>query len=164
MHEQSPIEIFTVGHSNHSWAKFVALLQLAEIRVVIDVRTFPRSRFAHFCETHLRFELNDLGIAYIYFGRELGGRGPLRTISPADSNFRCIEYHSVLRQCASFARDQRAVLMCSEHEPLDCHRFSPLADDLASDGLSVRHILRCGRIEDHSQTVIRRLNRNRSRK
>jgi uncharacterized protein (DUF488 family) len=35
---------FTVGHATRSIADFVALLQEAEVELVADVRTVPRSR------------------------------------------------------------------------------------------------------------------------
>ncbi len=35
---------FTIGHSTRSTEAFVALLQKAEVRLVVDVRTVPRSR------------------------------------------------------------------------------------------------------------------------
>ncbi len=36
--------IFTLGHSTHSLDEFVHLLQIYAIRLVVDVRTIPRSR------------------------------------------------------------------------------------------------------------------------
>lgn len=35
---------FTIGHSTRTIQEFVRLLQIADIRIVIDVRTIPRSR------------------------------------------------------------------------------------------------------------------------
>ena len=35
---------FTIGHSTHPIEDFVALLTAAEVRLVVDVRTVPRSR------------------------------------------------------------------------------------------------------------------------
>ena len=39
-----PIPFFTIGHSTHPIEEFVALLTAAEVRLVVDVRTVPRSR------------------------------------------------------------------------------------------------------------------------
>jgi uncharacterized protein (DUF488 family) len=35
---------FTIGHSTRSIPEFVALLRSAEVLLVVDVRTIPRSR------------------------------------------------------------------------------------------------------------------------
>ena len=36
--------IFTIGHSNHPFEKFLEMLKAHEVRLVADVRTIPRSR------------------------------------------------------------------------------------------------------------------------
>ncbi len=48
------LRIFTVGHSNHGWEVFLGLLRGRGVRVVADVRSAPRSRFAHFGQDRLR--------------------------------------------------------------------------------------------------------------
>jgi len=35
---------FTIGHSTHPIEEFAALLAAAEVKLVVDVRTVPRSR------------------------------------------------------------------------------------------------------------------------
>src|SRR6478735_8711606 len=39
-----PHQFFTIGHSTRSISEFVALLRDAEVRLIVDVRTVPRSR------------------------------------------------------------------------------------------------------------------------
>jgi hypothetical protein len=46
--------------------------------------------------------------------------------------------------------------MCAEREPLDCHRTMLVARHLKALGLSIRHILANGTIEEH-ETTERRL-------
>jgi uncharacterized protein (DUF488 family) len=36
---------FTIGHSTRPIEEFAALLMVTEVRLVVDVRTVPRSRF-----------------------------------------------------------------------------------------------------------------------
>ena len=58
--------IHTVGHSTRSFAEFLALLQSAEINVLVDVRRFPASRrYPQFNREDLRRSLADHGIASI---------------------------------------------------------------------------------------------------
>jgi hypothetical protein len=47
--------------------------------------------------------------------------------------------------------------MCSEREPLDCHRCLLIAPALAQRGLNVGHILADGTIEPHAATEERLL-------
>jgi uncharacterized protein (DUF488 family) len=39
-----PNPFFTIGHSTHPIDEFAALLMTAEVKLVVDVRTVPRSR------------------------------------------------------------------------------------------------------------------------
>ena len=36
--------VFTVGHSTHTIAEFVALLTQVAVKLIVDVRSIPRSR------------------------------------------------------------------------------------------------------------------------
>src|SRR5215510_9021821 len=67
--------VFTIGHSNHSSDRFLALLGGAAITAVADVRSIPQSRrWPHFSRTRMERWLADAGIAYVFLGAELGGR------------------------------------------------------------------------------------------
>ena len=67
--------VLTIGHSNHSLERFLALLQGAGVEMVADVRTTPASRrFPHFNKEALATALHAAGLSYLWLGRELGGR------------------------------------------------------------------------------------------
>jgi hypothetical protein len=38
------LPVFTVGHSNRTLSEFVELLRAGDVRHVVDIRRFPRSR------------------------------------------------------------------------------------------------------------------------
>ena len=60
-----PSPFFTIGHSTRPTEEFVALLKAAEARVVVDVRTVPRSRTnPQFNRDVLPLSLAPHGIAY----------------------------------------------------------------------------------------------------
>ena len=46
MAERNRFPVFTVGHSNHEAADFVALLRGAGVELLVDVRLQPDSRFS----------------------------------------------------------------------------------------------------------------------
>src|SRR5260221_13124184 len=67
--------IFTVGHSNHSFERFLQLLAGAEITAIADVRSKPHSRWAsQFNKQTLGAALGENDVAYVFLGKELGGR------------------------------------------------------------------------------------------
>ena len=67
--------VFTIGHSNQQIAAFIALLKQHRIEVLIDVRSFPVSKYStQFNRTALKPVLSEHGIKYSFLGNELGGR------------------------------------------------------------------------------------------
>ena len=67
--------IMSIGHSSMSYEAFLTLLRNSGVTAVVDVRTSPFSRhFPHFGQVALRDELKRDGIAYVFLGKELGGR------------------------------------------------------------------------------------------
>ena len=79
---------FTIGHSTRSVPEFVELLRSAAVRLVVDVRTVPRSRTnPHFNRDVLPESLTAYQIAYEHIG-ELGGlRGRQRLAEPSPNGF-----------------------------------------------------------------------------
>lgn len=68
--------IFTIGHSSKSLTEFLEKLQENNIDMLVDVRTFPRSRFyPHFNEKLLSQALLNENITYLFKGNNLGGKG-----------------------------------------------------------------------------------------
>ena len=153
----SSVEVLTIGHSTLPYERFLALLRKASVTAVADVRTAPFSRhFPHFNRDALRNELRHDHVAYVFLGEELGGR-------PKDKGFFCggVADYERMAETASFARGlervidgaktYRIAMMCSEHDPLDCHRCLLVGRALQERGVTVRHILSDGQIIDHRQ-------------
>lgn len=155
------LQIFTIGHSNHSLETFVTLLQQHGITALVDVRSDPFSRFnSQFNKKELEQEIKIHGIKYVFLGCELGAR-------PKDSS--CYENGQVqyerLKDTALFkegikrviqgAKQHTISLMCSEKDPLQCHRFLLVARALVKLDISVAHILATGDLESHEITMER---------
>jgi uncharacterized protein (DUF488 family) len=132
------------------------------VEAVADVRSNPVSRFCPwFSAKALAPLLAEANISYLFFGDELGGR-------PRDPSLYCdgvADYEAMARR-PSFqagldrllakARERRLCLMCSERDPLDCHRCLLVARALAARGVTIGHILHDGGIESHA-AIERRL-------
>lgn len=143
--------IWTVGHSNHSIEKLVAILKAHEIERVIDVRRFPASRkWPHFGAASLAASLRAAGIDYAGMP-ELGGRRKPRSDSPhvawRTDAFRgyadfmdTAEFASSLERATALARERPSALLCAEALPWRCHR-SILADAFLARGWEVLEIL-----------------------
>jgi len=149
--------ILTVGHSVHSWVDFLRLLDQAGADAVVDVRSRPWSRLPHFRRSELRARLNVNGFPYTCFGDALGGMpvtGPAGYEAMATSPI----FEAGIVQVLKIAERCRPVIMCAEHDPLECHRFLLVSRHLTEQcGINVEHIFRDGRIETQEQVENRLL-------
>jgi uncharacterized protein (DUF488 family) len=149
------VEILTVGHSTLSYERFSELLRRANVTAIADVRTAPYSRqFPQFNREILLRELKADGIAYVFLGRELGGR-------PSDHQFYCdgvadyermsrtSEFRKGLDRVLEGTKKYRIALMCSERDPLDCHRCLLVGRALSQQGIRVGHLLNDGNVVSH---------------
>src|SRR5438132_10322 len=74
-HGTAAVRLFSLGHSNHEWGRFLDLLRAAGVTAVADVRSQPASpRCPHFNRAELERTLRDRDLAYAFLGNELGGR------------------------------------------------------------------------------------------
>lgn len=153
-----PGSVFTIGHSNLPSDEFEGLLRKFGIQLVLDVRSFPNSRYSpQYKAIRLEKRLeNDLGIGYQQAGAALGGHqyegkgDDKKRLSYEDIRHRpeFARYMKALRDCVQ--EGTRIAIMCSESDPMDCHRFAMLGYALAhpSDGriepIDVQHITRSG--------------------
>lgn len=153
--------LYTVGHSNQTFEEFLQLLMPYEIDCVIDVRSMPYSKYTpQFNSECLKTQLNNQGIIYAHFGNEFGAR---RNDCLKDTEFKkkgIIEIrpqvnfelgvatekflHGVERLKKALSQGRHVSLMCSEADPLECHRFSFLSRYFNENGWNVRHIIRDG--------------------
>jgi uncharacterized protein (DUF488 family) len=151
------IDVFTIGHSSHTQERFLALLRGAGVTAIADVRTAPYSRrHPHFNREALRAALQSEAIAYVYLGKELGGRpshSELYSAGVADYEkmAQAGEIAQGLDRLMEGARKYRVALMCSEREPLHCHRCLLVSRALAQRGVRIGHILDDGGIASHGE-------------
>jgi uncharacterized protein (DUF488 family) len=156
-------DLFTIGHSNHPIAHFLSLVQSAGVTAIADVRSMPFSRrFPWFSAKQLPGHLAPAGIAYVPLGDALGGRPSdpslLRDgVADYEAMARRDTFRAGLDRVAEGMRRFRVCLMCSEREPLDCHRCLLVARALAERHMTIGHILADSTIEPHGRTEERLL-------
>ena len=146
--------LFTIGHSTQSIEEFINLLIQFRIEAVADVRSGPYSkRFPWFNKNDLSRSLKAVGIKYVFVGEELGARRdePCCYIgSRADYDLisKCDSFKKGIERVKSGVQKMRVSLMCSEHDPIDCHRTILVARH-AQKFCTVKHIHKSAKIETH---------------
>lgn len=160
---QNPV--CTIGHSNRSFDCFAQMILGAEVDMVIDVRTFPRSRSnPQFNIEILPAALRARRIDYEHWA-SLGGRRKRQAgIDPETNRYwenqsfhnyadyaLLPEFREAIDALAALSRDRRLALMCSEAVWWRCHRRI-IADYLLARGLEVLHIMDAGKLTPAKMT------------
>jgi uncharacterized protein (DUF488 family) len=150
-------EVLTIGHSTLPYERFLSLLRGARVTAVADARSAPYShQFPHFSRDELFEKLRSVGISYVFLGKELGGRPSEHKfyregVADYEKIAQAPEFNRGLDRVIEGAKKHRIALMCSERDPLDCHRCLLVGRALAQRGVCVSHILSDGNIVGHEQ-------------
>lgn len=153
------MEIFTLGHSNHSIEDFISLLKKHNINCVVDVRSNPRSKYLpHFDKTALKNNLSAAKIQYIHFGEEFGARRtePKLYDDEGTVDFKKVRDSAVFKSGVERLREGvekgfTIALVCAEADPLDCHRFAMISYQLDKEGFDVKHILKDNEVKTNDE-------------
>ena len=159
--------MLTIGHSNRPLEGFFDLLEAHGVRLLVDVRTMPRSRHnPQFNRETLPLALEAQGIGYEHFPG-LGGLRHALKDSP-NTGWRNLSFrgYADYMQTDEFAHDieilqgleqaNRLAIMCAESVPWRCHR-SLIADALTIRGIRVEHILSATKTQPHQLTSFARV-------
>jgi uncharacterized protein (DUF488 family) len=160
MTRQRPV-VLTVGHSNVELADFLTLLAGAKVEALADVRSDPdRVYREHFASAPLRSALTRVGISYVFLGEGLGGRPRRAEHHDADGRARYDQmaqepaFVEALRRVETGARTRRIALLCSEENPLECHRRLLVGRALVDRGVEVRHLRADGSLVDERELAV----------
>lgn len=160
---QEEKQIWTIGHSTHSFEAFTDMLQSFGIERVADIRSYPGSRrYPHFNKESLEYTLPQKDIQYVHI-IELGGRRKPEkdSVNTAWKNAAFRGYADYMSSAAfkkgiqlltDFAEKERTAYMCSEAVWWSCHR-SLVSDYFKLNGWKVMHIMAIGKEQEHPYTA-----------
>ncbi len=159
---KTALTIFTIGHSTHPLEEFIEILKAHDIRLVIDVRTIPKSRHnPHYNSDTLATALHGHAIGY----EHMPGLGGLRhakkdSVNTAweNASFRGFadymqteDFDRSLNTLIETAGKQPTAIMCAEAVPWRCHR-SLIGDALLVRGIIVMDIMSKTSAKAHTMT------------
>lgn len=153
-------DIFTIGHSSYNIEKFLALIRLQDIDCIADVRSIPYSKYTpQYNKENLTIFSKNNGILYIFLGKELGARREDNSLYTPEGylDFEKVSkaeifQASIERLKSGIEKGFKIALMCSEKDPIDCHRNIMVAREFYKDGYRVCNILEDGSLQ--SQDII----------
>ena len=156
--------IYTIGHSNHPIEKFIELLKQHNIEKIVEVRSNAKSSYLpHFNKSNLLYNLDKNGIQYLDRGKYLGGRP--EDISVINKDGKILEdkvedkiwYQDAIIELIKLSKHTRLALMCSEENPLNCHRGYVISHTLLKRGINIEHIRGSGEIDKGKRFVKKEL-------
>ena len=145
---------FTIGHSTRSIDEFADMLRNAEVRLVVDVRSVPRSRTnPQYNRDVLPESLSSFQIGYEHLAALGGLRGRKHEMPPEVNAFwenrsfhnyadyaMTEEFQTGLTSLRELGHASRCAVMCAEAVWWRCHRRI-ITDHLIAAGETVFHIL-----------------------
>lgn len=152
------MKLYTIGHSTRGDRELIDLLRAAEVELLADVRSFPRSRRnPQFNVDVLPATLAAAGIGYRHL-KALGGRRGRQDLgAPSPNGYWRVEgfrnyadyalgpgFRAGLDELLALAGARRSAVMCAEAAWQRCHR-QIIADYLLAAGAEVVHLLGPGR-------------------
>jgi len=159
------LQIYSIGHSTQSLGEFIELLNKVQISAIADVRSTPYSRHQpQFNRESLAKDLKKHGIGYAFLGHELGGRGVGPSVRDHQGRVQygriagSALFRSGIERLREGSKHLRIAIMCTEGEPLNCHRTILVSRYLVKQGFEVTHIHTNGHLEVHHDAERRLLN------
>ena len=140
--------LYSIGHSSQSLEDFLNLLAAHGVNCVIDVRSVPASKYSpQFNQESLKYFLKSHDVQYLHFGDEFGARRTDCLDENEQVDFeKAVETplfkKGVERVMKGLEKGFRIAFMCSEADPLECHRFSLVSRYFYERGIDVQHILK----------------------
>lgn len=153
------IEIYTLGHSNYPFDKFIEILKKYDINCVVDIRSTPYSKYnTQYNKEFLHETLKNLGYTYIYMADEFGAKRKTK-VSYNDEGYADFDKviledefkRGIERLKVGCAKNYKIVLLGAMQEPIRCHRAILLGKELIKAGFDVKHIMHEGDLKVQSE-------------
>lgn len=141
-------QLYTIGHSTLPEGRFIELLEHFRIEYLLDVRSTPYSRYVpQYNKDTIENVLRGAGIQYAHMGKHFGARQENKAFYNAEGyldfeRFReSAQFKAGLNNVKKGLEKHNIALMCTEKNPIDCHRAIMVARGFELDGTQVMHIL-----------------------
>lgn len=143
------MEIYTIGHSNYTTEKLIAMLRYHNIDCVVDIRGIPYSKYnIQFNKEVIKSTLTQAGFVYIYMAKEFAANRENKisynSIGYADFEKVINEndfINGIRRLKSGCEKGYKIVLLGAMQDPKRCHRSILVGRALRDNGFDVRHIL-----------------------
>ncbi|MEM3386535.1 MAG: DUF488 domain-containing protein [Nitrososphaerales archaeon] len=133
--------VYTIGYGGRSRSSFLELLRKHKVKVLVDVRRYPNSKFEDFKKVIMEKWLGEAAIKYLWLGDELGGyrKGGF------DKYMESAEFQRGVELLLKEIAENTVCIMCLEVSPTGCHRRY-ISKYLSELSVEVRHIISSSKV------------------
>ena len=153
------MSVYTIGCSTNTLERFLELLKMHNINCIVDVRSTPFSKYtSQFNREGLQSYLKKQNILYIWMGKEFGARRDNKELYSIQGY---LDFEKVIKDDEflggvdrirnGISKGYRICLMCTEKDPIDCHRTILVSKGLDDNDIEVNHILQDGKLVNKKQ-------------
>ncbi|MDR3223324.1 MAG: DUF488 domain-containing protein [Methanobrevibacter sp.] len=145
--------IFSIGHSAHDINVFIKLLKKNKINKILDVRSVPFSKHTpQFNRESIKSKLKNEDIEYKFMGDVFGARQKDESLYSPEGflDFDKVRETNKFKDAVDniiineINKGKSISLMCSEKNPIDCHRTILVGRAFDNKKVKVEHILTDG--------------------
>lgn len=140
--------VYTIGYAGITLDKFLETMKELNISMLIDVRSLPKSRyFYQFNDVSLKNLLNSIGVAYENWKNEFGARQDNLDfyqdgILDYDIFSKSEQFKNGINKVKELQKENKNIcLMCSEIDPINCHRAILCGRYISKENIEVKHII-----------------------
>lgn len=158
--------LYTIGHSIHPAPFFLNILLKHQINCIVDVRSIPYSKHVpQYNSSPLKRFLKKNNIYYVFMGKEFGARQTDKLLQNptgyvdfekviAGNEFK----NGIYRVKNGLNKGLTIAFMCTEKDPIDCHRTIMVARAFNELNYQILNIREDGTLENQDQINERLLN------
>ena len=121
--------IYSIGHSTKLWEDFIQELESVKYDYLVDVRSYPYSRFVpQYNQNRIKEKLWE---KYIFMWDSLWG---------LDDDISFEKFMFWIEKLSNLTKDHVVVFFCSEKDYKKCHRFYKITPELEIRWFKVIHL------------------------
>ena len=121
-------KVYSVGTSNLTIDAFYDKLVDNNIQTLVDVRSYPTSRYSHFKQENLTAFCLNHDIEYLWMGDLLGGFQDM----PFKEYIKTEPFAEGIKKLKEYTDTRNIVMCCSEKDYKKCHRRY-ISNELSND-------------------------------
>ncbi len=140
--------VYTIGYAGITLDKFLEVMRELNVSTLIDVRSLPKSKYFYkFNDNNLKEMLAKINVDYENWKNEFGARQEnldfyQNDVLDYEIFAQSKQFENGIEKIKKIVKENKTIcLMCSEIDPINCHRAVLCGRNIARQSIEVKHII-----------------------